>query len=581
MAARREQERVALGELAASLEALERQSVPPPASSWQRADHGPVLAELVDFQETPGTDELAGVEGAMEAAGLLAAALADDGAFVLPAGTLVVRHGAAVRDPLSRLLRMDVPEGVGVHVGAAAIDRLLDLISTDPAPLAQRGEPDAAREPVASKDDAATTTVVTVDGGFRIGSLRGRYRKTVSEHIGAAPRSSASAPRSGSGATTLRRYGASGGHRLEPRSDAARVEEVAALRSVVPPSEPVLQASIRVELAEVGRDRARAREAGCLAAFRRADELHAEAVDKSRRLAASLRLAGGAAELLGIEGALRDALGAVTQVEDRAALARSVGTWSCAAADWRRAADDERHAVDAYTEAVARHEPQAARLVTLEDTVGAAVEEVVAAAALCEEELARVLVELESARRAQLDRRGEVESAKARVHACERRCAEADAWAVASLPVLRRVLAAPGLLDAALARRAGADGDPLDAVLVPVVETPQGVGALVRRIRSFVPPATRAEAGADGVRQSLRQRRADLGAGWDAEDRQADESVPLVKSWIAPAASERTQMRGPSGSPFSGRASSGKEAGARSRTRMSHLAWILVTAPSS
>ena len=60
----------------------------------------------------------------------------------------------------------------------------------------------------------------------------------------------------------------------------------------------------------------------------------------------------------------------------------------------------------------------------------------------------------------------------------------------------------------------------------------------------------RAGVTADGVRQSLRQRRDSLGAGWDAEDRQPDESLPLSVEIVGPlgrmtlpAATEQVRSR--------------------------------------
>ena len=518
--ARRSHERAELDDLEEVLSALERQTVPrPPSSSWQRADRATVLAEVVDFRESVSAHARAGLEGAMEAAGLLGAELTADGALVVEEGGLALRAGPPVGAPLSQLLQVDVAEGVDPPIGAAAIARLLDAISTDPGDLTGGG----------GRHGEDVPAVVTVDGAFRIGLLQGRHGKAVPEHIGSAARRAA-----------LDRQRAEARHRRDDalgrleKTDArlavvaARLEEAAALRAALPAGEAVFEASVRAARTEADWERARAREAERLAGFRLADELHAEAVDKSRRVAANLHLPATAEELRDVEGALRDAVGAVSRSEDRCrALARSAGAWTRAGGDWRRAADDERHARGAYLEAVARHEPEAARLATLEDAIGIAAAEAVAAVETCEAGLRRVATALVTARQVQLDRSGEVVSAKDRVDECDRRRAAAERDAVDALPVLRRALAVPGLLDAALMHGEPDGAEPSPVSLAPVAETPQGVAALVREIESLVPPATRAEAGADGVRQSLRQRRADLGSGWDAEDRQADESVPL------------------------------------------------------
>ena len=529
--ARRKNEQGTLDDLVASLDALERQSVPPPpVSPWQRADRGTVLAEVVDFQEALGAAERAGLEGAMEASGLLAAELTEDGALVLPDGGLVVRPGPPVSAPLSRLLRVDVPGDLG-SVQPAAVERLLDSISTAlPAPV----------------PGSVASAAVAVDGSFRIGPLYGRHRKGVAEHIGSAARRAALERRR----AEARRARDDAAAQLEAterllQATDSRIGEATALRAALPSSEPVMLASVRVEQADAECERAEARAAERLASLRRADDIHAGAVDKSRQVAANLRLPPTADALRTVESTLRDALGASTRAEDRCrALVRSVAAWGRAAEDWARAVEDERHARAAHADAVARYEPAAARLATLEDTVGAAAEEVVAAVETCEAELRRVAGELAPARQSQLDRRGEVASAKAHAVECERRRSAADSAAVAALPGLRRALGVPGLLDAALVgdEREGAGFSPTAAAgpagrvpgaaapagLSPVPETPRGVASLVQQIESLVPRPERMDAGAEGVRQSLRQRRADLGAGWDAEDRQADELVPVA-----------------------------------------------------
>jgi hypothetical protein len=60
-----------------------------------------------------------------------------------------------------------------------------------------------------------------------------------------------------------------------------------------------------------------------------------------------------------------------------------------------------------------------------------------------------------------------------------------------------------------------------------VDRTPAGAARLVRALRDRLPPRPAEPTRAEGVRQSLRQRRDALGSGWDAEDRQPDERLPL------------------------------------------------------
>ena len=97
----------------------------------------------------------------------------------------------------------------------------------------------------------------------------------------------------------------------------------------------------------------------------------------------------------------------------------------------------------------------------------------------------------------------------------QREAAERDA--IAALPALRRALGVPGLVAAAVGEH----------VFPSVGESVGGVGELVDDVLAAVPEPP-APVSADGVRQSLRQRRDSLGAGWDAEDHQPDEALPMA-----------------------------------------------------
>ncbi len=108
----------------------------------------------------------------MEAAGLLGGEVTGQGDLVAD-GALVVRAGAPADEPLSRLLVAGAARESGVD--AAVVTRLLDTISLDPTHL--QGEEER--------------TVVTVDGRFRIGMLRGRNHKVEAEHIGLSARRAA------------------------------------------------------------------------------------------------------------------------------------------------------------------------------------------------------------------------------------------------------------------------------------------------------------------------------------------------------------------------------------------------------
>ena len=94
---------------------------------WQRAGRTRVLAEAVDFRPHLDQHERAGLEAALEAAGILAAEITDDGTLHTADGTLVARAATPVDAPLSALLVADDP----------AVDAVLAGVSTDPGGAAR------------------------------------------------------------------------------------------------------------------------------------------------------------------------------------------------------------------------------------------------------------------------------------------------------------------------------------------------------------------------------------------------------------------------------------------------------------
>ncbi len=158
--------------LATELAVLEQRTEPEaPALPWQQPRERARLADLVDF--APGLDgeAAAGLEAAMEAAGLLGAELEPDGSLVLSTGELVATPAGPARQPLSALLVVTVPVDRHADIDAGAVASLLDAVSTSLA------------------DD--TVLAVTTDGSFRSGVLRGRHHKALAEHIGVTNRRAA------------------------------------------------------------------------------------------------------------------------------------------------------------------------------------------------------------------------------------------------------------------------------------------------------------------------------------------------------------------------------------------------------
>lgn len=513
------------------LAALEAATLPtPPGQDWQRADRGTVLAEAIDFRDGVDAERRAGLEAAMEAAGLLGAELAAGGHLQSADGSLLVTAGPAVAHPLSQWLAVDAeldgsPDG-------EAVRRLLESISGDGNLLDGRlnagegSDGGDGADPVGGGAD----TVVTVDGRFRVGRLQGRHRKERAEHIGSSARRAALERQRAEARSVV----AAARQALEATDAALTVsrralEDAIALRARIPAGDDVARAVVAVEIAEAAAQAARGMLEARNQALQLADSLHAEAVDKARRVAANLGLPPAeeglrqvAADLQGVEGLCGDVDARLT-------------VWVRAEADAARAGERVRAASAAQREAAAhlaasrgQLDPMAARLATLEDSIGTAYAEVLQALQSCRADALAVATDLEAARQAVTDAAARHAAAVARADERRRAADSASHACAAALPGVRAALAVPGVLDAAT--------DEPEVLRQPVEETPVGLRTLVQRIEGAVPAPRRPGVTADSVRQSLRQRRDALSAGWDAEDRQPDERLPLTIDVTGPAA---------------------------------------------
>lgn len=582
--ARRAGEAATVDELAAVLAELEARTLPdPPSAAWQRAGRGPCLADLVDFRPGINDGRRAGLEAAMEAAGLVGAELTTGGELALADGQLVALPGHSVAAPLSELLTVTVPAELDGAVDTATVAAVLDDISTNVDDLT-------------AADDR---TVVTTDGRFRTGLLRGRHAKDRAEHIGVTARRAALARRRAEAAAALdeaRSVLGATDDALAARR--ALADDATALRRSLPSPAAVADAVVRADHAEQALATARDTVARRRQERLDAERTHAEAVDASRRLAATLSLPADRRGLDRVGDTLREVTGTCDRCDAAVrALVRSTAAWDRQADAWQRATEDAARSVRTRDELERRYTPVAMKLATLEDSVGAEYDEIVAAIALSETDLAATVERLEGARAAHIAAveavttlAGDVTRARDDRTAAEGRC-------VAGLAHLRRVLAVPGLVASAVgdvdaapdhvaggdpaaptdgdttngspspgddagstpagldgsatggtsprdrstvAFPAGPDGDatggpqggtsPGDrgTVAFPVVdETSGGARTLAAAVGERIPPPER-EATAEAVRQSLRQRRDTLGAGWDAEDHQPDETLPLT-----------------------------------------------------
>lgn len=226
-------------ELAAERELIadERDELPPsghtrPASRAGRP--GAPLWELVDFAPTVSAPDRAGIEAALEGAGLLDAWMLPDG-VVLDADTLDVAldpatraHGATLTDAL---LAVGDP-----RVEQAVVERVLASIELD-------------------SNETAGTCAVSRTGRFRLGPARGRFVKPTAEYVGVAARAERRLRRIAELDIRLTEVDGRDG---ELAGEVARVEHrVAALRAEsarFPDSEPLANVR-RALIAAEGRER--------------------------------------------------------------------------------------------------------------------------------------------------------------------------------------------------------------------------------------------------------------------------------------------------------------------------------------
>ncbi len=526
---RRRGEQQAVADLEVELAELLARSLPePPRAPWQEPTGRPTLAELVDFRDHVDDSARRGLEAALEAAGLLGAEVADDGLH-LRSGDLVVVPAAPVPTPLGELLRADVPDELDAVVTAAQVDAVLNAISTDP--------------------DGDATVVVSADGRFRAGTLHGRHQREVVEHVG-----------SGARAAALERHRAEVRRTLDDARSALaqseqdvvalgnHLQDLAALVDALPATDPVDRAVAALDVAEDDADARRRRVEDAAREVEQLERAHAEADDDARRLATTRRLPALAAGLADVEHDLQEAnrsgLAAAASLE---ALRRTTSAWTDAATRCRLCDADVARARTECRRHADELEPQATKLAALEQTLGEDYERILAEIDGLDRERTAVGAALGTARAAVEPAVHAEARAAAAVTTATDHAEEAERRCVGLLPDLHAAAAVPGLWAAAVAV-AAAPADPADeqagatestgatslgdgtaqVAPPPTVESSSaGLRVLAEHLRSIIPPPDTATA-ADSVRQSLRSRRDTLGAGWDAEDRQPHEHLPLL-----------------------------------------------------
>ncbi len=529
----------------------------PPLLAWQQRT-GRCFAELIDFAEHVEPAARAGLEAALEASGLLAAEVRDDGTLQLADGQLVVTPlGAGAPAPLGGLLRVDIPDADSSGATKSAVERILAAISTDPA--------------------CGADTVVTSGGEFRIGAVRGKHRKAEAEHIGITARRAALERLRAEAARTLEEAEAVR-DRLAAECAAAEaaLAEARNLRTAIPPDRDLhtslLQRSNAETLAGNAEQRLRERRAELGAAEQR----HGEAVVHAHATATRLSLPAAFDELRGVRADLERIVADVREAQSELVrFARAVERWRERGQDWRAARADEEASQEQLVSVSRELTAARERLATLDAAIGIEYRKIIekitdniARLTAQREALKLIEIELEQALGDEATSKAKSETAAADRQGAETSCAQ-------TLEGVRRALDVPGLVAAAVdapgsdmravpadvgsafSGAADAPGGPITAVapsvpvdVEPVREdvsatwfstgdgTPAGVRRLAEALRARIPPAEPPTT-AEGVRLSIRARRDTLGAGWDADGRQPDEHLPLHVEVTGPLATQK------------------------------------------
>ncbi|MDD5387770.1 MAG: TIGR02680 family protein [Gallionellaceae bacterium] len=341
----------------------------PPAPPTRAADSrreiaGAPLWQLIDFHDQVDAAARAGLEAALEAAGLLDAWVTPDGALLTAAGGTPwldrqwlarPRGGEAT---LAGWLRAAVPDAT--PVAAASVESLLASVACG------------------QDDNSAAEAWIAPDGRFRLGSLAGAWAKPQAVYIGYAARAAARARRLDEIARRLEQLAWEQTEAERGYAQLAADREQAEREWRTVPSEQTLrQAHLAAAAGERDYLAARERLGRAEALCRAAEQAVRIARDALERDAADLRLPVAAAGLAEVEVALERFNDAHYR------LAQAAQAWRSARPEWLR---QQAREIEAQ-EQLSRHETQLAasrieaeeaqaRYQTLRDAVGVRVDDV-------------------------------------------------------------------------------------------------------------------------------------------------------------------------------------------------------------
>ena len=511
-----------VGDAQALVDELAARTEPePPVAPWQSRT-APCFADLVDFADHVPPDQRGAIEGALDASGLLAAEVVA-GDLRLADGRLVATPAAATStastgSTLADLLVAIVPDDAAID--RSHVDRLLATISTDPTMLDLRDD-----------DQVAGSPVITIDGRFRIGPLAGQHRKAVAEYVGAgARRDRLERQRADAAAELERRRTERDRAADELEADRDADDAASGHLEALPTLTEVDRADGRAADAERQLDDSRIALDEAVATHGEAERAHAAAADEAARTARTHQLPASRAELDDVIVTLTD-----VAVQCRAAgsqigtVDRSGAAWTSAVERWRGVADDLVAADRERGDRNSAHRDAETSLATLEDSIGLSYREVLGALEQSRGDLTVVADQLPGAESVRDEAIREHQRALDRADEDERRRVGADAACRSRVDRLRTALGVAGVVATVMTAatgpspEVGADGDGL-ADLVGWLDTTIAANELW----------TGASPSADGVRNSVRQRRDSLGGGWDAEARQPDPLLPLSVSVTGP-----------------------------------------------
>lgn len=328
----------------------------------REARHGAPLWQVVDFRDAVEAPQRAGLEAALEAAGLLDAWISPDGRLqtgdggALPYDTQILERQKS-SPSLTDWLQGTVP--VGCSVPTTVVERMLSGIAC------------------ADDDPVDSEIWIAPDGRFRVGSLSGAWGKPTAVYIGHAARAAARARRL---AEITVRLAQLSDELTEVR---AAIEQLALDREQadeewrLAPSDEALRgahlaASVSADAVRLAGEKLAEADTRC----RQAEQAFKVARERRAADAADLRLPETPDALPAIETALDHYRGAQARLEQAAhELRLALPEWQRQRSRETEAHSDLRQREEELAAARIEAEDASARLDVLRETVGAKVEE--------------------------------------------------------------------------------------------------------------------------------------------------------------------------------------------------------------